>query len=335
MAHSKIHLYTELLETDVPEDPYLADDLARYFPPPLPDRYPEQMRGHHLRRELIATIIANQLVDRAGVTFAFRLAEETSSDIGALARAYAVAREVFAMRTFTTEVEALDNQIEAGTQLAMLNEARRLVERATRWLVRSGARGRIDVAAMVDRFTPAAEMLAGVLPSVLRGQDRDTFRDRLLELEAAGVPSELARRVASMQALLSVFDIVVEAAATERPQEAVMDAYFDIGARLGLDWLRDRILELPRDDRWQALSRAALRDDLYRLHRSLVRDVFAVPGDDHEPPVEAWLRRNSVAVERSQAVLADIRASREYDTTTLPVALREFKNLLAEGEQLT
>jgi glutamate dehydrogenase len=358
MAQSKIHLYTALLDTDVPEDPYLAEDLSRYFPPPLgvgfaqrpasPDRirvggsessgsarYPEQMRKHHLRRELIATIVANQLVDRAGVTFAFRLVEETSSDIAALARAYAVAREVFAMREFWDAVEALDNQIEAGTQLAMLNEARRLVERATRWLVRSRTRDRLDVAAMVHRFTPAAEMLAGALPGVLRGQDHDSFRDRLVELEAAGVPSPLARRVASMQALLSAFDIVVEAAATERPQEAVMDAYFDIGARLGLDWLRDRILELPRDDRWQALARAALRDDLYRLHRSLIRDVFAVAGADGlESPVDAWLRRNAVAVERSLAILADVRASREYDTTTLPVALREFKNLLAEGAEL-
>ncbi|HWE14352.1 MAG TPA: NAD-glutamate dehydrogenase domain-containing protein, partial [Solirubrobacteraceae bacterium] len=359
MAQSKIHLYSALLDTDVPEDPYLAEDLFRYFPPPLglgsahhpasPDgvsvagaessgsvRYPEQMREHHLRRELIATIVANQLVDRAGVTFAFRLVEETSSAIAALARAYAVAREVFAMRAFWNAVEALDNQIEAGTQLAMLNEARRLVERATRWLVRSGAPGRLDVAAMVERFTPAAEMLAEALPGVLRGQDHQAFQDRLVELEAAGAPRPLARRVASMQALLSVFDIVVEAAATERPQAAVMDAYFDIGARLGLDWLRDRILELPRDDRWQALARAALRDDLYRLHRSLVRDIFAGAGsDDQEPPVEIWLRRNEAAVQRSLGVLADVRASREYDTTTLPVALREFKNLLAEGDPLT
>jgi glutamate dehydrogenase len=336
MAHAKIQIYTALLGTDLPEDPYLGRDLARYFPPPLPDRYPEQMAEHHLRRELIATIVANQLVDRAGVTFFFRLAEETGADIAALARAYAVAREVFAMREFWAAVEALDNQIEAGTQLAMLNEARRLVERAARWLVRSGARERLDISAMVDRFAPAAQMLAGALPGVLRGQDREAFTDRLVELQAAGVPDALARRVASMQALLYVFDIVVEAAATERPQELVMDAYFDIGARLELDWLRDRILELPRDDRWQALARTALRDDLYRLHRSLIRDVFATAGlDGGQPPVDSWLDQNQSGVERALAVLADVRASREYDTTTLPVALREFKNLLAEGEQLT
>ena len=336
MAHAKIQVYTALLATDLPEDPYLGSDLARYFPPPLPERYPEQMGRHHLRRELIATIVANQLVDRAGVTFFFRLAEETGADVAALARAYAVARDVFAMRDFWAAVEALDNQIEAGTQLAMLNEARRLVERAARWLVRTGTRGRLDISAMVDRFSPAAQMLAGALPDVLRGQDREAFADRLMELQAAGVPDALARRVASMQALLYVFDIVVEAAATGQPQELVMDAYFDIGARLELDWLRDRILELPRDDRWQALARTALRDDLYRLHRSLIRDVFATAGSDGgQAPVEGWLEQNRTGVERALAVLTDVRASREYDTTTLPVALREFKNLLAEGEQLT
>jgi len=294
------------------------------------------MREHHLRRELIATIVANQLVDRAGVTFFFRLAEETGADIAGLARAYAVAREVFSMRDFWAAVEALDNQIEAGTQLAMLNEARRLVERAARWLVRSGARGELDISAMVDRFAPAAQMLAAALPDVLRGQDQEAFGERLVELQAAGVPDDLARQVASMPALLYAFDIVVEAAATERSEELVMDAYFDIGARLELDWLRDRILELPRDDRWQALARTALRDDLYRLHRALIRDVFATAGDDgDQPPVDAWLDRNQTSVVRALGVLADVRASREYDTTTLPVALREFKNLLAEGDQLT
>jgi glutamate dehydrogenase len=339
MAYSKIGLYQALLESDLPEDPYLAEDLARYFPPPLPERYPEQMRAHHLRRELVATIVANQLVDRAGVTFSFRLHEETGTDVAGLARAYAVARDVFDMREFWDNVEALDNQIEAGTQLAMLNEGRRLVERATRWLVRSGACAQLDVSTLVARFAPAAAMLAEALPGVLRGQDRKTFDERMDELQGSGVPEVLARRVASMPSLLYVFDIVVEAAATGRPQGAVMDVYFDLGARLGLDWLRDRILELPRNDRWQALARTALRDDLYRLHRLLTREVLgdgSAPDADGGPPtVEAWLARNEPAVERSLSVLRDVKGSREYDTTTLPVALRELKNLVAGADQLT
>jgi glutamate dehydrogenase len=332
MAYCKIHLYVQLLDSDLPEDPSLVADLERYFPEPLPERYAEQMRDHRLRRELVATIVANQLVDRAGMTFAFRLGEETGASAPALARAYAVAREVFAMRDFWAEVEALDNQIEAGTQLAMLVEGRRLVERAARWLVRARGRSEIDVEATTARFAPGARALARALPGVLQGDDRESFQDRLVELAAAGVPPALAQRVASMPSLLSVFDIVEDAEITDAPQPVVMTVYFGIGSRLGLDWLRDRILELPRNDRWQALARAALRDDLYEMHRALARDVLAGgTTDGAAAAIDAWLAANRAAVERSRGVLADVQSARTYDTTTLPVALRELKNLVPEA----
>jgi glutamate dehydrogenase len=332
MAYCKIHLYVQLLDSDLPEDPSLVADLQRYFPEPLPERYAEQMRDHHLRRELVATVVANQLVDRAGMTFAFRLGEETGASASALARAYAVAREVFSMRDFWAEVEALDNQIEAGTQVSMLIEGRRLVERAARWLVRSRGRAEIDVAATTARFAPGARTLVRALPEVLHGDDRESFQDRLVELAAAGVPPALARRVASMSALLAVFDIVEDGELAGAPQPVVMAVYFGIGSRLGLDWLRDRILELPRNDRWQALSRAALRDDLYEMHRALTRDVLARGTSLGAPAaIDGWLAANQAAVERSQSVLADVKSARTYDTTTLPVALRELKNLVPEA----
>jgi glutamate dehydrogenase len=336
MAYGKIFLYSELVESDLPEDPYLIRDLERYFPEPLRERFAEHIRHHRLRRELIATIVANQLVDRAGMTFAFRLAEETGAGAPQLARAYAVAREVFEMRSFWEAVQGLDNQIEAGTQLAMLIEGRRLVERAARWVVRAGPRAGIDVTAMTDRFAPAARTLADALPDVLRGLDREQFTERKADLEAGGVPAELAHRVASMQSLLSVFDIVVDAALTGSEQAVVTDMYFGIGSRLGLDWLRDRILELPRTDRWQSLARAALRDDLYRLHRSLTREILLSAAEfKAEAPLDDWLERNAAGVERADTVVADVKASREYDTTTLPVVLRELRSLVADTGQFT
>src|SRR4030088_1801923 len=134
MAYSKIHLYAELLDSDLPEDPYLAHDLERYFPSPLPERFASQMRGHRLRREIIATVVANQMVDRGGTRLALRVGEETGAPASALSRAFAVAREVFDMRSFVSEVEALDNLVDAQVQLSMLIESRRLVERASRWL---------------------------------------------------------------------------------------------------------------------------------------------------------------------------------------------------------
>jgi glutamate dehydrogenase len=329
MAYCKIHLYEALLDSDLPEDPYLGHDLERYFPPPLPERYSEQMRSHRLRREIIATVVANQLVDRAGTTFAFRLGEETGAPASTLARAYAVAREVFDMRSLVAAIEELDNRVDAKVQLEMLIEGRRLLERATRWLVRANP-GSIDIAVTTRYYEPGARLMMNSLPDVLDGGDRWAFAKRHDELEQAGVPTELSTRIAAMPSLLSVFDIVEASRATKRQPEAVMATYSRLGSRLELNWLRDRIIELPRTNRWQGLARAALRDDLYSLHRSLTQDVLEAAGGDakSDAAIDAWTERHGAAVERALGMLSDIKASRVYDTTTLPVALREVRNLI-------
>jgi glutamate dehydrogenase len=332
MAYCKIQLYARLLDSDLPEDTFLTDDLARYFPAPLSQRYSAQMERHRLRREIVATAVANQLVDRAGTTFAFRLGEETAAPASVLARGYAVAREVFEMRSFFSAVEQLDNEVEAETQLAMLIDGRRLVERATRWLVRTSPDG-IDIAVAIHYFEPGAKLLARALPGVLDGEDREVFDGRVRELQSAGVPVALAERVAGMPSLLSVFDIVEVARATGHDQAQVMETYFGIGSRLELNWLRDRIIELPRANRWQALARAALRDDLYSLHRALTHEVLQGRGrsDSSESAISAWSERNRAAVERCLGMVADVKASRVYDMTTLPVVLREVRNLIRGG----
>jgi glutamate dehydrogenase len=329
MAYQKIHLYRQLLESDLPEDAFLRHDLERYFPPPLPERFSEQMSKHRLKREIIATVVANQLVDRAGTTFSFRLLEETGALPAVLARAYAAAREVLDMRSYWDSVEALDNQVSAGTQLEMLVEARRLVERSTRWLVRANPY-QVSIAQTIRRFKPGAELLAAALPDALEGSDREAFDGRAAELEHAGVPVELARRAAGMQSMLALFDIVEVAAAAERDPADVLKVYFRLGSRLELNWLRERIIELPRANRWQALARAALRDDLFNLYRELTRKVLETGGPDADPQeaIDAWSERNTETLDRALGMVADIRASRIYDNTTLPVALREIRALL-------
>jgi glutamate dehydrogenase len=160
------------------------------------------------------------------------------------------------------------------------------------------------------------------------------------KLARAGVPSGLAARVAAMPSLFAALDIIEVAEATERSLEGVTAVYFRLGGRLQLNWLRDRIAELPRANRWQALARAALRDDLYSLHRALTVEAAkadsiassAVP-DPSSPDalIDAWMDANTAAVERSRAMLGDIRATRVFDLTTLPVALREVRNLLQDS----
>ena len=333
MAYCKLHIYGRLLHSELPEDECLARDMERYFPPPLRERYAKTMPGHRLRREIIATVVANQLVDRAGTTFAFRLGEETGASPPTLARGYAVAREVFNMRPFWEEVEGLDNQVPSEVQLQMLIEARRLVERSTRWIVLERA-GAIAIEEEVGRFAPGAELLRGAVPEILDGAEAEAFESRVSELTEAGVREKLARRVAAMPSLLPVFDIVAVAEESGRDLTDVMHTYFRLASRLGLPWLRDQIYALPRANRWQALARAALRDDLMRAHRELTREVldYADDGRRGEEAIDEWAEDRSESLERSLSTLADIRASRTYDTTTLPVALREVRSLIRGGE---
>ena len=307
MAYVKIHLDALLLDSELPNDPYLMPDLERYFPDAL-DRYSEQMRAHRLRRELIATVVANQLVDRAGTTFAYRLNEETGVGVPQLARGFAIARDVFEMPAFWAEVEALDNRIEAGTQLSMLIDGRRLVERSTRWLVRSRPRGEIDVARPPRGSRAGPRARAAACPRCCGARTARSFDRRFEELSGAGVAPELAHRVAAMNSLLAVFDIVQDASACGAHSSWRRPSTSGSARASGLDWLRDRIFELPRSDRWQALARAALRDDLYELHRRLTRDVLneteAAGRDDGDGAIEEWLaeQRRVGAARRAGAV---------------------------------
>jgi glutamate dehydrogenase len=328
LAFSKIDLYAELLDSDVPEDPHLATELERYFPAPLPERFSEQLRGHRLRREIIATQVVNNMAHGGGTTFAFRLQEESGAPASEIARAYAAARDIFEMRPQWGEIESLDNMVRAEVQIEMLLAGRRLVERGTRWLLAHRARP-IDIGATAHFFAPGAAVLYGAVPRLLGPSDLEPLTVRADELEQAGVPPSLAERVASLGTMFATFDIVEVAAERDLEVEEVAAVHFRLGERLELHWLRDRIVELPRDDRWRALARAALRDDLYSLHRGLTAEVLRSgpsTGTVSER-VDAWVARNPSS-ERCLATLAEIRVGRAYDTTTLPVAVREVRNLL-------
>ena len=154
LAYSKIDLYAELLDSGVPEDPYLSAELERYFPDPLPERFGDAMREHRLAREIVATQVVNNVLHGGGTTFVFRLHEETGAPASEIARGYAVAREIYGMRPQWAEIEALDNRVDSATQLSMLLEGRRLIERSTRWLLRHRSRP-MDIASTVGQYRPA------------------------------------------------------------------------------------------------------------------------------------------------------------------------------------
>jgi glutamate dehydrogenase len=328
LSYTKVALYEELLVSDLPDDPHLAGELERYFPTPVRQRFRTRLSRHTLRREIVAAQATNALVNRAGTTFVFRLNEETGATGPDIARAFTVAREVFDLQSLWDEIEHLDGRIAAQTQLAMLLKTRILLERATRWLLRNRPRP-LDIAATISRFAPGAAALAVAAGDVLCAADRGAARRMAEELVGAGVPPALADRVGYLESLLPVLDLVEIAAATALSLEDAMAVYFAIDDRLDLHSLRERIAGLPREERWEALARRALWEDLQSEHRSLTADIL---GESEDGPVvervATWVRHNASAVERCEQVLADAKAGDASDLATLSVAVREIRNLI-------
>ncbi|GAA5044259.1 glutamate dehydrogenase [Thermocatellispora tengchongensis] len=332
LAYTKLVADAELLASDLPDDPYLASWLVSYFPSALRERLRPYMDAHPLRREIITTGVVNDLVNAGGTTFMFRIAEETGASTPDIARAYLVAREVFDLPSFWRAVEGLDNKVDTVTQLRMLLEGRKLIERGARWLL-GNRRPPLDLASTVTFFAEGMNGLLPHLPKLLAGPDLTAFEERRDSFVAQGVPEELAERTAAMVPAYSTFDLVEIASHTGRPVTEVAEVYFDLAARLQLSRLRERVIALPRDNRWNSMARAALRDDLYAAHAALTRDVLthSKPGVAPEERLAHWTEANSAAVARSRQTLSEIWESDTFDLATLSVALRAIRTLVSSS----
>jgi glutamate dehydrogenase len=328
IAYVKIGLFQDLLASNLPREAYLISELEDYFPHPLQKRYKERMPGHRLAAEIISTLVANEVVNRSGITYAFRLGEETGADAADVSRAYLATRDIFGMKKVWDAVEALDNAVPAQTQILMLLEGRKLLERASRWLLRKRRSG-FNIAATCGHFSAGVEQLTESLPKLVMAQTRKAIDKQSKKLLHAGVPPALARRVASFNELYSALDIVEVSKAVGVSVEQAAAVYFALGAKLDLNWMRDQIVVLPRENRWQALARAALRDDLYDQEATLTADVLRAESKskDAEARISAWMQANAVAVNRCRQILSDLRAAGTPDFAMLSVAMREIRSL--------
>jgi glutamate dehydrogenase len=332
LAYAKSAIYTELLGSDVPEDTFLHGELEDYFPAPLREHYAAQMATHPLRREIIATRLTNSTVNQAGMTFVFRLAEETGMSTADIVRAHTAAIEIFDIDEIWSQIDQLDEATPASVQVGLFGEARTLAERASRWLLRQ-RRQPLAITTTVEYFAADLQLLAERLHELLRGNDATTFAETVQRLEAVFVPGALARRIAGLPALLSGLDIIDIARAAGRNLEEAAATYFALGEMLNLDWVRDRIVELPRDDRWQALARTALRDDLYSVRAAITAEVLGKgsSGTDGAQQVELWFSKIGAAGGRCVSALEEIVAGGRGDLAILSVALREIRGLTHAG----
>ncbi|HEX7329666.1 MAG TPA: NAD-glutamate dehydrogenase [Casimicrobiaceae bacterium] len=327
-AYSKIWLYDELVASTLPDDPWVATALVRYFPPALRDRYAAYMPRHPLKREIIATHVVNSMLNRVGSTWVHRLMETTGAKADEIVRAYLLTREVYGFPDLWQQVEALDNKVDDAVQITMLIETSRLLERGTTWFLRS-RRLSEDMGATIARVAPRVDALAGRLATLSDAADRTRIDTMVQSYVARGVPEALATRVVTLNSLYATLDIVEVADATGRPVELVAEIYFTVSARLGVPWLRAKIAALPADQHWRMLARGAMEDDLSGLQRTITGEVLTGAAGLTEAAalIDAWSERNRRAIARAEQLLAELRAAPETDTSMLAVALRELRSL--------
>ncbi|MFC5948149.1 NAD-glutamate dehydrogenase [Pseudonocardia lutea] len=331
LAHVKLDLKRRLLDSDLLEGAAFAPRLPEYFPHPLRERFPEAIRRHPLHREILCTLLVNEMVDGAGITFAFRLGEETAAGPSDAVRAYAVATGVYALRAHWREIRHAGLPVEVADRLVL--ESRRLLDRASRWFLTNRPQP-LAVGAEAARFAGLVRTLRRRLPELLAGREQEIVRTRIATLLDEGVPGTLARRAATTVHGFGLLDVVELVELSERDgeprdPEEVARTYFALSDHLGIDVALTSVSALPRGDRWHQLARLALRDDLYGSLRSITLDALreAAPGTPLPETIAQWERANASKLVRARAALQEIAVAGELDLATLSVVSRQLRGL--------
>ncbi|MFD3382108.1 MULTISPECIES: NAD-glutamate dehydrogenase [unclassified Streptomyces] len=329
LAYTKITVADELLHTSLPDDLYLRSLLHAYFPTALREQFIEQIDSHPLSREIVTTVLVNDTVNTGGTSFLHRLREETGASLEEIVRAQTAARAIFNSSEVWDAVEALDNTVDAGVQTRIRLHSRRLVERGTRWLLNNRPQP-LQLAETIDFFREGVTRVWAELPKLLRGADQEWYQQIYDELSEGGVPDELAQRVAGFSSAFPSLDIVAVGDRVGKDPMDVAEVYYDLADRLRVTQLMDRIIELPRADRWQSMARASIREDLYAAHAALTADVLAVGngGSTPEQRFKAWEERNVAILARARATLEEIQGSEAFDLANLSVAMRTMRTML-------
>jgi len=328
ISYAKIWLYDELIASDMPDDPYLVDDLINYFPTPLRKKYVKEITTHRLRREIIATRLTNALVDRAGDTFVSSFVEKTGLSAASIARAYSIAVDVFRLTELWAEIETLDNKVPASTQVTMRNDINHLIDWVVLWFLRNGRTG-LNIGNHVTEFQAGiSEMAAGINTALPPHYVSDASK-RAKPYIDNGVPESLALRVAGLVNLYSGCDVVRLATKRKLPVLEVAKTYFAVGTKFKLGRLRAATDTMDSESHWTQLAIAALVEEIYAHQLALTNLVLDHSGSkiDARKGVENWIAANQATVAPTEQLLTELWSTDVNDLSMIAVASRQIRTM--------
>lgn len=323
LSYAKLWLNQEILQSTLVTNEYFISDLLRYFPEPMQKKFSGEIAAHRLRKEIIANVITNSIVNRTGITFVHSIMEDTGFAPSEIASAYIAARDAFALRNIWREIEALDGKIDANVQVQLFSDVNRFIEQVTRWFLQQVSHP-MDITAAIAEFAPHIKTYVGCYQNVLSQSAKRAFLKRHEFFKDAGVPDALAERVASLEAMGNACDIVRVSLQTKLAVKSVAELYYELGSRLQLGWLRGIIGKLAAETHWDRLAIKGLIDELMREQRRLTLDVLTTTKKSTKPfgQLDSWIEIHSDEVERLRQLLQDIKSSDKRDLPMLVIALK-------------
>lgn len=332
-AYAKIELARELSASDLADDPWFKRVLRGYFPRQLSERFAAELDAHPLRRQIVCTVVANDMINQGGITFAFRAIEETTATAAAVARAFVVVREAYDLPWITGKLAALPPGYPSEHAAQVAIHMRRLLDRATRWYVTHDHRDQpVDEA--LGRVMPTLDLLRTRTVDFLRGADRDLVQARLAHWDDVGLPRDLGERASDLLESFGLLDISLVSEQVKEPITTIADLYWAVLQRIGAVGLLLRITDLPRQSRWEALARAALRDDVYSAVADMTVYVLQstqggdFAGAESEERIVAWERGHQEQLARIKDTFAEVTSPGQVDIASISVALKLLRTLV-------
>ncbi|MCL1078491.1 NAD-glutamate dehydrogenase [Parashewanella spongiae] len=333
VAYAKMVLKEQFVIPEITEDALLSQLLKAYFPKKLQELYSDKMASHPLRGEIIATSLANEIVNNLGMNFVQRMQDETGATVAEIGICYTIAREVFGLNEIVKQITDLNFVVPAIVQGEMLHQLRRSMRRACRWFLRHRNRN-TSIEETAAFFKPVVEELKAGINKYLIEVEVVELNNDIAALLEENVPEKVATEVACMSTLFSALDIAQIAENSGKSVSLVAETYFKLGARIELHWFLVQITGQPVANHWQALARAAYREELDWQQRSLTSTVLTTCDTDcsADAIITDWIEGHEALLARWNYMLADFKSSKSHEFAKFSVALRELNLLILHCE---
>jgi glutamate dehydrogenase len=332
LAYSKMDLYPQILASKLVKDSYLAPDLSNYFPKLLQEKFPDEIKHHQLRSEIIATSLTNSIINKAGITFVNKIASNTGFSPVDIVRSYIIVCDSFSLDEVWSEIDQLSSKVPADIRIQMLSSINKLLERGVVWLLRHQQKATISTA--IIRYGSIIKQLYEILDDILASASRDSFNEKVKRYSKAHVPMELSKQVASMDPLASSFDIAEIASQSDFNIKIIAKIYFEVGTRFDLKWLRSRVAATNVDSYWKKLSLKTILEDLYNYQMKIAEQVvdYSCANKDSCPAeisLDYWIENHSFMVQRYDSFIVELKEEQlNLNLSMFVVALNRVRALI-------